>query len=64
MILVLKCEKRNFIYSAILLFAFLVYAIVFAKKQEYVENLGMYLIVSLAIFSIHNIAIKDKGDIK
>lgn len=63
-ILVLKCEKRNFIYSAILLFIFLVYAIVFSKKQEYVENLGMYLIISLAIFSIHNIAIKDKGYIK
>ncbi|MGO0861924.1 hypothetical protein ACTPEN_20060, partial [Clostridioides difficile] len=63
-ILVLKCEKRNFIYSAILLFTFLVYAIIFAKEQEYVENLGMYLIVSLTIFSIHNIAIKGKGNIK
>ena len=53
---VLRSQKKQLLFSAIfVLLPFICYMIVFSRKENYVEQMGLYLIVMLTFVSIHSI---------
>lgn len=53
---VLRSQKKQFLYSTVfVLLPFICYAAIFFKQEEYVEQMGLYLIVMLAFVSVHSI---------
>ena len=53
---VLRNQKNQLIFAMIIvLFPFVCYTIAFSQKANYVEHMGLYLIVMLAFVSIHSI---------
>lgn len=53
---VLRSQRKQLLFSAIfVLLAFICYMIAFSRKENYVEQMGLYLIVMLTFVSIHSI---------
>ena len=59
---VLISEKSRFLKTGLIIFiTFFEYFFTFADKPEYLSNFGWYVIIVLPLFSIHSIAVKNKG---
>lgn len=53
---VLKSQRKQLLFSVIfVLLPFICYMIAFSRKENYVEQMGLYLIVMLTFVSIHSI---------
>ena len=53
---ILRSQRKQLLFSAIfVLLPFICYMIAFSRKENYVEQMGLYLIVMLTFVSIHNI---------
>lgn len=53
---VLRSQRKQLLFSAIfVLLPFICYVIAFSRKENYVEQMGLYLIVMLTFVSIHSI---------
>lgn len=53
---VLRSQRKQLLFSAIfVLLPFICYMIAFSRKENYVEQMGLYLIVMLTFVSIHSI---------
>lgn len=53
---VLRSQKKQLLFSmAFVLLPFICYTAAFSRKEDYVEQMGLYLIVLLAFVSIHSI---------
>lgn len=59
---VLKSQRKQLLFSAIfVLLPFICYVIAFSRKENYVEQMGLYLIVILTFVSIHSIIFRAKS---
>lgn len=56
---VLKNQKKQLLFSVIfVLLPFICYMIAFSRKKNYVEQMGLYLIIMLTFVSIHSIVFR------
>lgn len=56
---VLRSQRKQLLFSAIfVLLPFICYMTVFFRKENYVEQMGLYLIVMLTFVSIHSIILR------
>lgn len=59
---VLRSQRKQLLFSVIfVLLPFICYTAVFSKKENYVEQMGLYLIVILTFVSIHSIIFRVKS---
>ena len=62
---VLRSQRKQLLFSAIfVLLPFICYVIAFSRKENYVEQIGLYLIVMLTFVSIHSIIFSDGSSAK
>ena len=58
---VLRSQRKQLLYSMVfVLLPFICYMIAFMRKENYVEQMGLYLIVMLTFVSIHSIIFQAK----
>lgn len=59
---VLRSQRKQLLFSVIfVLLPFICYTAVFFRKENYVEQMGLYLIVILTFVSIHSIIFRAKS---
>lgn len=53
---VLKQERKNLLFSvAAIIFPYIVYVFFFIKDPKYIDNIGLYIVVALPLFSVYGI---------